>query len=150
MDLENPEPVTEDGTTKRVREENEEENNGVSKKLKVEDDKSVEEVRMEKIEEDNENGEEEKGKEEDPKKTDEPVSLGPKTFGSCTELFEYFCKLLHHRPSNVQVNKSESVKKSKHKMVANLTTNLSQGGQSLLRGLTNCNGSCLPKSQAIL
>ena len=105
MDLENPEPVTEDGTTKRVREENEEENNGVSKKLKVEDDKSVEEVRMEKIEEDNENGEEEKGKEEDPKKTDEPVSLGPKTFGSCTELFEYFCKLLHHRPSNVQVNK---------------------------------------------
>ncbi|XP_057524867.1 protein EMBRYO DEFECTIVE 514-like [Amaranthus tricolor] len=107
MDLENPEPVSEDGTTKRVREENEEENNGVSKKLKVEDDKSVEEVRMEKIEEDKENGEEEKGKEEDQKKTDEPVSLGPKTFGSSTDMFEYFYKLLHHWPTNVQVNKYE-------------------------------------------
>ncbi|KAF7838467.1 protein EMBRYO DEFECTIVE 514 [Senna tora] len=81
---------------KRAREENEseEDKDGVSKKLKV--DKSVEEERLEKLEEAGE--EEEKSG---------PVSLGPKTFGSSVEMFEYFYKFLHHWPPYLKVNKYE-------------------------------------------
>lgn len=79
---------------KRGREENEseEDKDGASKKLKV--DKSVEEERLEKLEE---------GAEEEKKSG--PASLGPKTFGSSVEMFEYFYKFLHHWPPYLNVNK---------------------------------------------
>ena len=91
--------VTEDSATngaKRAREE-EEEKADVSKKQKVED-KSVEEERLEKLE-----GEE--GEEKEEEEDTGPVSLGPKSFGSSVEMFDYFYNLLHHWPPNVHVNK---------------------------------------------
>jgi hypothetical protein len=36
-----------------------------------------------------------------------PVSLGPKTFGSSVEMFDYFFKFLHYWPANVNVNQFE-------------------------------------------
>ncbi|KAJ7956402.1 protein DCL, chloroplastic [Quillaja saponaria] len=93
MELENTEPAqqnpggiaNDDSNQKRTREEateSKEDEDGVSKKQKVE--KSVEE---------------EKGS--------GPVSLGPKTFGSAVEMFDYFYKFLHYWPPNLNVNKYE-------------------------------------------
>lgn len=74
---------------KRSREE-EEANDGVEKKQKVaEEEVSVEEKRLE-------------------KKSD-PVSLGPKQFTSSVDMFDYFFKLLHFWPPNVNVNKYEQL-----------------------------------------
>ncbi|KAJ7978431.1 Protein DCL chloroplastic [Quillaja saponaria] len=81
---------------KRTREEeteSKEDDDGVSKKQKVE--KSVEEERFEKI--DGEDQEKESG----------PVTLGPKTFGSAVEMYDYFYKFLHYWPPNLNVNKYE-------------------------------------------
>ena len=79
---------------KRGRDEDEsaEDKDDISKKQKVE--KSVEEERLEKLDE---------GAEED-KKTG-PVSLGPKSFGSSVEMFDYFYQFLHHWPPYLNVNK---------------------------------------------
>ncbi|KAL2935189.1 hypothetical protein RDABS01_018307, partial [Bienertia sinuspersici] len=98
MEVENPQPGTNDASQKRERED-EEENGVVSKRQKVEEEKSVEEARMEKLEENKENIEEVK-----------KVDLGPKTFESSVQMFDYFYKLLHHWPTNVNVNK-ELIKK---------------------------------------
>lgn len=109
MELENPQPGPQDAsedataTAKRDREEAEE-NGGDAKKQKVDNEKSVEEARMEKVEEEKENGGEE---EKEEKKPAEPVKLGPKTFGSSVEMFDYFYKLLHHWPTNINFNKYE-------------------------------------------
>lgn len=107
---------------KRGREddESEEDKLEVSKKLKV--DKSVEEERLEALKEGGEEealkegGEEETlkegGEEETLKEVGEeeeeksgPVNLGPNTFGSSLEMFDYFYKFLHHWPPNLNVNK---------------------------------------------
>ncbi|CAM8878545.1 unnamed protein product [Rhodiola kirilowii] len=37
------------------------------------------------------------------------VKLGPKTFGSSTEMFDYFFKLLHYWPTNLNLNKYEQM-----------------------------------------
>ncbi|EEF47859.1 protein EMBRYO DEFECTIVE 514 [Ricinus communis] len=82
---------------KRVRDSEEEQNDDdVSKKQKV--DKSVEEERLEKLEE---------GEGEEDKEESVPVSLGPKSFGSSVEMFDYFYNLLHYWPPNLTVNKYE-------------------------------------------
>ncbi|KAK9669230.1 hypothetical protein RND81_13G117500 [Saponaria officinalis] len=100
MDLESETP--DDNTEiirKRDREdaENGTENDAVLKKHKVEDtneeEKSVEEVRMEKKTEENVG----------------PVGLGHTTFATSVEMFDYFYKLLHHWPINFRVNKYEYV-----------------------------------------
>ncbi|WJX38087.1 hypothetical protein P8452_25783 [Trifolium repens] len=85
---------------KRLREEEVEskDNDVVSKKPKVDEEKSVEEQRLEKLEK-NEN-EEEKG-------AAGAVNLGPKSFDSSLEMFHYFHKFLHAWPQNLNVNKYE-------------------------------------------
>ncbi|XP_022933555.1 protein EMBRYO DEFECTIVE 514-like [Cucurbita moschata] len=89
-------PVTNgDANSKREREEEgADDHAGEAKKPKVE--KSVEEERLEKVERDGK-GEEEHG----------PVSLGPKSFGSSVELFDYFYNFLHYWPANLNVNQYE-------------------------------------------
>ncbi|XP_022868796.1 protein EMBRYO DEFECTIVE 514-like [Olea europaea var. sylvestris] len=84
------------GGSKRNREEEEEEENG-GKKLKV-DEKSVEEQRLENLE-DNEAETVESA----------PVSLGPKVFESSKEMFDYFYKFLHTWPPSINVNKYEHI-----------------------------------------
>jgi hypothetical protein len=83
---------------KRLREEEVEskDDDVVSKKPKVDEEKSVEEQRLEKLEK-NEN-EEEKG-------AAGAVNLGPKSFDSSLEMFHYFHKFLHAWPQNLNVNK---------------------------------------------
>ncbi|XP_021761621.1 protein EMBRYO DEFECTIVE 514-like [Chenopodium quinoa] len=95
MELENPQPGPKDDA-KRAREEADDAEVN-AKKQKVEEEKSVEEERMEKLEEDGEGKPEPEG----------PVVLGPKTFGSSVEMFDYFYKLLHHWPTNINFNKYE-------------------------------------------
>lgn len=108
MELEATEPAQEskgdasngETNSKRAREEggdgdgdgdgSGEKNDGVSKKQKVEDEKSVEEERLEK----------KLGDEEQPARG----ILGPKTFGSSVEMFDYFYKFLHYWPPNLNVN----------------------------------------------
>ncbi|GAB4845474.1 hypothetical protein Ancab_038882 [Ancistrocladus abbreviatus] len=120
MELENPQPASNaeddssskplngDSNSKRERvdlqEEAEDEAGAVSKKQKVEN--SVEEERLEKLEV-TEDGNEEEGKEEKEGEKSGPVSVGPKSFGSSVEMFDYFFNFLHHWPPNVNVNKYE-------------------------------------------
>ncbi|KAL9379011.1 hypothetical protein Peur_027493 [Populus x canadensis] len=100
VDMDMVEDVAENGA-KRAREGEEEENEDVLKKQKV--DKSVEEARLEKLEEEGEEKEEKKEEEE----KSGPVSLGPKSFGSAVEMFDYFYNFLHQWPPNIKVNKYE-------------------------------------------
>ncbi|XVE56924.1 hypothetical protein DITRI_Ditri04bG0050000 [Diplodiscus trichospermus] len=104
MDLETPDSLAQnpddgsdangvnngDSNSKRGREEDREESSEVSKKQKV--DKSVEEERLEK-----KSGSSESGR----------VLLGPKEFGSSTEMFDYFYNLLHYWPTQLNLNKYE-------------------------------------------
>ncbi|KAE9608443.1 hypothetical protein Lal_00030136 [Lupinus albus] len=92
---------------KRTREEEsvEEKENGVSKKPKVDEEKSVEEQRLEKLEKGEEN------------EASGSVNLGFKEFGSSVEMFDYFYKFLHVWPLYVNVNKYE------HKMLLELLKN---------------------------
>ncbi|CAA0842035.1 Protein of unknown function (DUF3223 [Striga hermonthica] len=80
-----------DDVSKRAREEDEAADENGEKKAKIEGDKS--EDGDEKIEED---GTESSG-----------ASVGPKTFGSSVEIFDYFFKLLHAWPTNLDINKYE-------------------------------------------
>ncbi|KAI5330064.1 hypothetical protein L3X38_029461 [Prunus dulcis] len=80
-----------EANAKRLRdEEGSEGNDAVAKKTKVE--KSPEEERLEKLGEGKESGR---------------VSLGPKSFGSSVEMFDYFYRLLHYWPTDLSVNKYE-------------------------------------------
>uniref|UniRef100_A0A803L981 RWP-RK domain-containing protein n=1 Tax=Chenopodium quinoa TaxID=63459 RepID=A0A803L981_CHEQI len=97
MELENPQPGQKDDA-KREREEADDAE-VTAKKQKVEEEKSVEESRMEKLEEEGDGKPEPEG----------PVVLGPKTFGSSVEMFDYFYKLLHHWPTNIYFNKYEQL-----------------------------------------
>ncbi|XP_065877422.1 protein EMBRYO DEFECTIVE 514 [Euphorbia lathyris] len=85
----------------KEKEKEEEGKDDMSKKQKV--DLSVEEERLEKHE-----GEENQceAKVED---KSVPVSLGPKSFGSSVEMFDYFFKLLHFWPPNLNLNKYEQL-----------------------------------------
>lgn len=83
---------------KRAREEEAdavEDGNDEAKKPKLE--KSVEEERLEKA------GEEEKKSDSDPEQA--KVKVGPKSFESSVEMFDYFYKLLHSWTPNINVNK---------------------------------------------
>nr|GMC48343.1 protein DCL, chloroplastic-like [Ipomoea batatas] len=90
------------GAAKRPREEGDEpdndENGDASKKTKVQNPEEEQKV---------ETFEEKEGAAEGEKKEDEsgPVTLGPKTFGSSVEMFDYFYKLLHSWSPNLNVNK---------------------------------------------
>ncbi|XP_043706186.1 protein EMBRYO DEFECTIVE 514-like [Telopea speciosissima] len=100
-----PSTNTLNGDLKRTREDGNEpeEDDGASKKQKVE--KSVEEVRLENLGQDDQNEEpQEKGEEG---KKSGPVSLGPKTFSSSEDMFNYFYNFIHHWPPNLNVNKYE-------------------------------------------
>ncbi|PNT06277.2 hypothetical protein POPTR_013G022500v4 [Populus trichocarpa] len=88
VDMDMVEDVAENGV-KRAREGEEEENEDLLKKQKV--DKS---------------GEEKEEKKEEEEKSG-PVSLGPKSFGSAVEMFDYFYNFLHQWPPNIKVNKYE-------------------------------------------
>ncbi|OIW15418.1 hypothetical protein TanjilG_32657 [Lupinus angustifolius] len=94
-----------DSKLKRTREEEskEEEDDGVSKKPKVDGEKLVEEEGLEKVEEE--------------KEASGPVNLGFKSFVSSVEIFDYFYKFLHAWPLYLNVNKYE------HKMLLELLTN---------------------------
>jgi len=86
---------------KRAREEEEEaqpQDDVVSKKSKVDEEKSVEEERLEKLEKN-------EGDEKEEKEASAGVKLGPKTFGSSLDMFHYFHKFLHAWPQNLNVNK---------------------------------------------
>nr|GMC54500.1 protein DCL, chloroplastic-like [Ipomoea batatas] len=95
------------GAAKRPREEGDEpgndENGDASKKTKVQNPEEEQTV---------ETFEEKEGAVEGEKKEDEsgPVTLGPKTFGSSVEMFDYFYKLLHSWSPNLNVNKILSFK----------------------------------------
>ncbi|KAL9271122.1 EMBRYO DEFECTIVE 514-like protein [Drosera capensis] len=90
-------PTADDSVPKRDREEPESESgDGESKKQKLEQIAEEDEAENE--------GEEE---EEEKKVAEGPVRLGPKSFGSSVEMFDYFYGLLHHWPLNVDVNKYE-------------------------------------------
>ncbi|KMT10819.1 hypothetical protein BVRB_5g114730 [Beta vulgaris subsp. vulgaris] len=106
MELETLKPSSNtDVATKREREDEAtaDENGAVSKKQKLDDEKSVEETRMEKLQENSGEVEEEKKEE----KIVDPVKIGPKTFGSSLEMFNYFYKLLHSWPLFLDLNKYE-------------------------------------------
>ncbi|MED6217463.1 hypothetical protein PIB30_018100 [Stylosanthes scabra] len=75
-------------------EEAKEHDDAVAKKQKLEsEDKSVEEQRLENIDE--------------PKGSEEAVKLGPKSFHSSTDMFNYFYNFLHLWPHNLNINKYE-------------------------------------------
>ncbi|WCJ17604.1 hypothetical protein M5689_000009 [Euphorbia peplus] len=84
--------------TREDEEKQEEEKADLSKKQKV--DRSVEEERLEKLGDEIES--EDKGED-----VSLPVSLGPKSFASGVEMFDYFFKLLHYWPPNLNLNKYE-------------------------------------------
>ncbi|KAL3528386.1 hypothetical protein ACH5RR_007708 [Cinchona calisaya] len=86
------------GGLKRPRDEaaEEGENNEEVKKLKVDD--PVEEEPLEK-----------ETSEPEPEPNSGPVKLGPKSFDSSVEMFDYFYKFLHFWTPNVNVNKYEHV-----------------------------------------
>ncbi|KAH7529077.1 hypothetical protein FEM48_Zijuj05G0145900 [Ziziphus jujuba var. spinosa] len=100
-------PANGEANSKRAREEEEEEeeeeNNGVSKKQKVE--KSVEEDRLEKLGGGGSGGKEGENGDDGSVR----VKLGPKEFVSSVEMFDYFFKLLHFWPPNVNINKYEQM-----------------------------------------
>ncbi|KAB5556257.1 hypothetical protein DKX38_007166 [Salix brachista] len=109
--LERADPATEEmdmvedvaaNGAKRTREGEEEDNEDVVKKQKV--DKSVEGEQLEKLEGEG-TGEEGEGKKEE--ENSGPVSLGPKNFESVVKMFDYFYNFLHHWPPNLNVNKYE-------------------------------------------
>ncbi|KAL2322010.1 hypothetical protein Fmac_026389 [Flemingia macrophylla] len=77
---------------KRTREDSDDEENGVSKKQKVE------------AEEERSNVEDEKEK----KKPSGPLKLGFRNFASSVEMFDYFYNLLHTWPPNLNLNKYEN------------------------------------------
>ncbi|AES67504.1 hypothetical protein MTR_2g094530 [Medicago truncatula] len=82
------------------REEEEPKDDIVSKKAKVDDEKSVEEERLERLEKN-------EGDEKEEKEASGGVNLGPKTFGSSLDMFYYFHKFLHAWLQNLNVNKYE-------------------------------------------
>lgn len=88
MDLETANTTAENSDKHdRDMEEEEIEDGNASKKPKLE--KSMEEERLERSAQLG------------------PVSLGPKEFDTSVEMFDYFFKLLHHWPPNVNLNKYE-------------------------------------------
>lgn len=94
---------------KRAREEEDHQDDydDVAKKQKLDEEKSVEEERLEKLDHQEEN-EKESGKEEqEDKEPSASVNLGHKTFASSSEMFHYFYNFLHTWPQYLNVNKYE-------------------------------------------
>ncbi|CAA0826617.1 Protein of unknown function (DUF3223 [Striga hermonthica] len=91
----------EDGGSKRAREEEEEEEEEPDerreKKAKIEDAKTVES-----------SGDDDGKMEEDVKESGR-AAVGLKTFGYSVEIFDYFFKLLHAWPPNLNINKYEHI-----------------------------------------
>ncbi|PKA64066.1 Protein DCL, chloroplastic [Apostasia shenzhenica] len=106
------EKASENGGSKRGREEIDgDEAEGAAKKPMVE--RSAEEERLEKFEdmaceEDEEVARAESVEGKDGKEL-VSVQLGPKIFCSSVEMFDYFYKLLHHWPPNLNINKYEQM-----------------------------------------
>lgn len=96
-------PAADNGAGKRLRDEGDEpencENGDSLKKTKVQN--SEEEQKVE-ISEGDANGD---GEKKDDKSG--PVTVGPKTFGSSVEMFDYFHNLLHTWSPNVNMNEYE-------------------------------------------
>uniref|UniRef100_A0A1D1XE16 Protein DCL, chloroplastic n=1 Tax=Anthurium amnicola TaxID=1678845 RepID=A0A1D1XE16_9ARAE len=100
----------ENGAGKRGRGDGGGEDEEGAKRQKAE--KSVEEERLEKLEEVQAAGEgikevEKEGVEGGKVEGAPPVKLGPKCFGTSVEMFEYFCKLLHSWSPNIDINRYE-------------------------------------------
>ncbi|GER27142.1 hypothetical protein STAS_02825 [Striga asiatica] len=87
----------EDGGSKRAREEEVEPDEKGEKKAKIEDAKTVE------------SSGDGNGKMEKDVKGLGRATVGPKTFGSSVEIFDYFYKLLHAWPTNLNINKYEHI-----------------------------------------
>ncbi|VFQ86640.1 unnamed protein product [Cuscuta campestris] len=96
-------PAAENGAGKRHREEGGEQENGENgdsfKKTKVQNSEEGQKVE---ILEGDANGD---GEKKDDRSG--PVTVGPKTFGSSVEMFDYFHKLLHTWSTNVNLNEYE-------------------------------------------
>ncbi|TKY73377.1 DCL protein [Spatholobus suberectus] len=124
MDVENVESGDSgaEPNQKRAREEEEPQDDDVSKKQKVDEEKSVEEQRLEKVDEQGEKEAKEEEKENEAKAEEEKeaeaekgeekeatdtVNLGYKRFGSSLEMFNYFYNFLHTWPQYLNVNKYE-------------------------------------------
>lgn len=86
---------------KREREEEGSHDDVVAKKQKVDEEKSVEEQRLEKVEGEGEEQEEEAEKEGS---VPDPIKLGFKSFASSSEMFHYFFNFLHAWPQSINVN----------------------------------------------
>ncbi|XP_020586335.1 uncharacterized protein LOC110028709 [Phalaenopsis equestris] len=107
--------MAENGGLKRGREEEDDGDEGGTKKPNLE--KSVEEERLHKLENEEVGGEDRGGEEvkktveveEIRKEETDPAAgkVGPKAFVSSVEMFEYFHKLLHDWPTNLDINKYE-------------------------------------------
>ncbi|KAL0421905.1 UNVERIFIED_CONTAM: protein EMBRYO defective [Sesamum latifolium] len=103
-----PEEDSENVGSKRAREEGEEPELNGEKRAKTEDEKSVEEVRLESSGDGEGEAEEEKKGEKEGEEAG-GATIGPKTFGSSVEMFDYFYKLLHAWPANLSLNKYEHI-----------------------------------------
>ncbi|KAK8971226.1 hypothetical protein KSP40_PGU022326 [Platanthera guangdongensis] len=135
---------SDNGGVKRGREEEEKdgEYGGAAKKPNIE--RSVEEERLEELEGEEVCGEDEVEKEvieDDKVEETEPAAgnVGPKIFSSSVEMFNYFYKLIHDWPTNLDVNKMCS------QYFALLCTKyqLLYSGGSILHGLPTFLGSPL-------
>ncbi|CAN4088460.1 unnamed protein product [Withania somnifera] len=72
-----------------------------------------EETSVQKMDVEEENGDDtkklrvEQSVKEEKKDGSDPISVGPKSFASYVEIFDYFCKLLHSWSVNINLNKYE-------------------------------------------
>ncbi|KAL3513179.1 hypothetical protein ACH5RR_025896 [Cinchona calisaya] len=97
------------GGLKRAREEGAEDGDKIEEAKKMMADKSFEEERLGKTTEAGQEEEKKSGSEPEPEPESGPISLGPKTFKSSVEMYDYFYKFLHFWAPNVDVNKYERV-----------------------------------------
>ncbi|KAL2254051.1 protein DCL, chloroplastic-like [Sesamum indicum] len=104
-----PEEDSENVGSKRARDEDEEPELNGEKRAKTEDEKSVEEVRLDSSGDGEGKAEEEKKGEKEEGEEAGGATIGPKTFGSSVEMFDYFYKLLHAWPANLNLNKYEHI-----------------------------------------
>ncbi|XP_073015145.1 uncharacterized protein [Primulina eburnea] len=93
------------GVSKRARGDDEAAEPNGEKRIKAESDKCSGEEREESLADGEGEVEEQKKEEEEAA----AASVGMKTFGSSVEMFDYFYKLLHTWPANIDLNKYEHI-----------------------------------------
>ncbi|XP_073317855.1 uncharacterized protein [Primulina huaijiensis] len=96
------------GVSKRARGGDEAAEPNGEKRIKAESDKCSVEEREESLADGEGEMEEQEEKEEEEEEA-VAASVGMKTFGSSVEMFDYFYKLLHTWPANIDLNKYEHI-----------------------------------------